>query len=334
MATITPPLAPAPIRPEERIIVPPKGRVRRFLDGIYPYGYIGPSIVFMAIASFFPIIFTIYIALTNYSSTFHLLNYQFVGLQQFANIANQVGVDVFLQVFVWNIIFAAVVTLLSFSGGLLLALLLNNENMRERNLYRTILIIPWALPATITILAVANGLFVVPFGLMSQVFADLHIPAVFFLGDIYHGALWPRLVVLVLGFYLGYPFMMTACLGALQSISPEVLQAAEIDGANGIQKFFQVTLPLLRSATLPLTISTFAFNFNNFGLIFLSTGGGPPINSYAGQTDILASMIYKMVIGLGDFGLAAACSVLLFFIIAPISAVNMKLTGAFAEIDR
>jgi arabinogalactan oligomer/maltooligosaccharide transport system permease protein len=129
--------------------------------------------------------------------------------------------------------------------------------------------------------------------------------------------------------------MMTACLGALQSIQPEVLQAAEIDGANALQKFLRVTFPLLRAATLPLLISTFAYNLNNFGAVYLLTAGGPPIpgSSYAGSTDILATYTYKLALTARLYGLACAYGVLIFFIIGVLSSINMKLTGAFEEVD-
>jgi len=308
-----------------------KPRRRRILDGLYPYGYIAPSIAFMAIASFFPIVFTVYISLTNYGQG-HIISFDFVGLKNYVDIfTNFSFLRDFVDVFIFTIMFAAISTALCFAGGLVLAYLLNNENMWERNLYRTLLIIPWALPGTIAILA-WQGIFADLFGLADTVLTHyLHLPDVFFLGD----AVWARVVVFIVNFWLGYPFMMTACLGALQSVSPEVMQAAEIDGANAWQKFSRVTFPLLRAATLPLVISTFAFNLNNFGIVYFLTNGGPPIpgSSYAGSTDILATYTYKLALTARLYGLACAYGVLIFFIIGTLSSINMKLSGAFEEVD-
>lgn len=309
-----------------------KPRRRRILDGLYPYGYIAPSIAFMAIASFFPIVFTIYISLTNYGQG-HITSFDFVGLRNYTAIFTSSSfLNDFLSVFVFTIMFAAVSTLLNFFGGLILAYLLNNDNMRERNIYRTILIIPWALPGTIAILA-WQGIFADQFGLVDTILTQyLHLHDIFFLGD----AFWARVVVFIVNFWLGYPFMMTACLGALQSISPEVTEAAEIDGAGAWQKFSRVTFPLLRAATLPLVISTFAYNLNNFGIVYLLTAGGPPIpgSAYAGSTDILATYTYKLALTARLYGLACAYGAIIFVVIGTLSSINMKLSGAFEEVDR
>ena len=235
MAAITTPLqgsAPAP-----GVVKSPR---RRLLDGLYPYGYIAPSIAFMVIASFFPIIFTVYISMTDYG-TGHIVSWNFIGLSNYQSIFDPAGISDFLNVLWWTVMFAAVTTLVCFSLGLVLAYLLNNENMWERNFYRTILIVPWALPGTIAILAWSGILDTN--GLVNTFLIKFNIYPITFLADPF----WARVSVFVVAFWLGYPFMMTACLGALQSISPEVLQAADIDGANGLQKFLRVTFPLAAS---------------------------------------------------------------------------------------
>jgi arabinogalactan oligomer / maltooligosaccharide transport system permease protein len=299
---------------------------KRLLDGLYPYGYIAPSIAFMVIASLFPIVFTLYISMTDYG-TGHIISWNFIGLSNYQSIFDPAGISDFLNVFWWTVTFAAVTTLFCFFLGLVLAYLLNNENMWERNFYRTILIVPWALPGTIAILAWSGILDTN--GLVNTFLIKFNIYPITFLADPF----WARVSVFIVAFWLGYPFMMTACLGALQSISPEVLQAAEIDGANGLQKFLRVTFPLLRQAALPLVISTFAYNLNNFGAVYLLTSGGPAESVNIGYTDILPTYMYKIAQSLQEFGLACAYGVIIFIIIGTFSAVNMKLSGAFEEVD-
>ena len=284
----------------------------------------------MVIASFFPIVFTIVIAFTNYGAN-HFVSINWVGwanFQQVFSLSAGGYLGDFIAVFVWTVVFAALSTILNFAGGLFLAYLLNNENMWERNLYRTILIIPWALPGTIAILAWYGILQ--PAGLIDSFLIQKGLQPIYFLLD----PNWARICVVGVNFWLGYPFMMTACLGALQSISPEILQAAEIDGANAIQKFFRVTLPLLRSATLPLIIATFAYNMNNFGVVYLLTGGGPAVTINRGATDILSTFVYNLANGgYKLYGLSAAFAVLIFFIVGSISSINMKLSGSFEQVD-
>ena len=346
MAAITPAVA-ADVAVQPAVATasgPGKNRKRRFLDGIYPYSYIAPSVGFMAIASFLPIAFTIYISLTNYglitytksgNPVGHVLHFGFVGLTNYINVFNGsgvLGIGDFLDLLLWTVLFAAITTTLAFTGGLFLANLLNNENMRERSVYRTVLIIPWALPGAIATLAWSRGILSIPLGLSNQIETFLHVP-ISSQPEWLLDPGWVRVALFLVGFWFGFPFMMTACLGALQSISPEVLQAAEIDGANSVQKFVRVTLPLLRSAVLPLVISTFAYNLNNFGAVYLLTAGGPPSgNPNYGYTDTLTTVVYKLANTQHYYYLACTFGVLIFIIIGSFSFINMKLSGAFEQV--
>ena len=115
----------------------------------------------------------------------------------------------------------------------------------------------------------------------------------------------------------------------LQAIPSELLEAAAIDGANPRQIFRKITLPLLLQILSPLLIASFAFNFNNFNLIFLLTGGGPRNEldgEIAGATDILISYTYKIAFGSGtqDLGLASAISLIIFILVASISLYSLR----------
>jgi ABC-type sugar transport system permease subunit len=136
--------------------------------------------------------------------------------------------------------------------------------------------------------------------------------------------------------------MLLICLGALQSISAELFEAASIDGAGGVKRFRFITLPLLLVALGPLLIGSFAFNFNNFTLIDLVTQGGPPISGTsqpAGATDILISYTFRLAFTGGqggrgvDYGFAAALSVFIFLITAGITAINFRLTRQLEQVS-
>ena len=133
------------------------------------------------------------------------------------------------------------------------------------------------------------------------------------------------------------PYFFLISLGALQSIPAELVEAARVDGAGAWQSFRKVTLPLLLISVAPLMIASFAFNFNNFGNVYLLTGGGPSVgdNTVAGATDILISYTYKIAFaaGLGqDYGLASAVSICIFFIVGAIAAVSFSRTKALENI--
>jgi ABC-type sugar transport system permease subunit len=125
------------------------------------------------------------------------------------------------------------------------------------------------------------------------------------------------------------------CTGALQSIPTDLNEAAFVDGATGVTAFRRITFPLLMTAVAPLLIASFAFNFNNFNIIYLLTEGKPPISgSDAGRTDILISYTYKLAFAGGrgaDYGFASAVSLIIFILVAAISAFSFRYTKTFEE---
>jgi arabinogalactan oligomer / maltooligosaccharide transport system permease protein len=302
-----------------------------FRESLYAYGYITPALVAMVIASFIPICFTVVVAFTDWNQQHPALvdGFQFVGLTNFHTILNDLSGEL-LGVLVWTVAFAGIATTINFSIGLILAFLLNNPNMPERNFYRTVLILPWAVPGAIMTVA-WSGLLDVNYGPINTMLVQLHLGAVPWLTD----PNWARFSVIMVTAWFGYPFMMTANLGALQSIPTDLMEAAMVDGAGVLTRFWRVTFPLLRSATLPLVISTFAFNLNNFGAVYLLTTGGPTgLGSTAGATDILPTYTYKLAINLNLYGLASAYSIVIFFFVAGFSLINMKYSGAFEAVER
>lgn len=309
-----------------------KRKKSKLFDRIRGYVYLSPALISIFFLSLLPIAYTVYIAFTNYNLD-HMDNFKLVGLANFKQILNGPLKPIFLPVFVWTLIFASVVTIGNYFIGLLIAMLLNNSNMKERGFYKGLFIIPWALPSTIAILS-WQGLLNEEYGPINLILKKLHIIQnnIPWLTD----GNWARIGVLIVTIWLGFPYMMNVALGALSSIPDTYYEAAEIDGASWWQKFTKITLPSLTSSSIPLLISSFSFNFNNFGAAYLITGGGPAKASgsvFAGYTDILASSAFKMVNVVYRYDLAAALSILIFILIGTISIFQMKLSGAFEEVD-
>ena len=216
-----------------------------------------------------------------------------------------------IKVFIWTVVFASLTVLLA------LAL---NRKMRGRRVYRSILILPYAMPSIMSILIWA-GMFDSQFGAINNL---LNTDIAWF-----SSATFARAAVLLVNLWLGFPYFYLICSGSLQAIPSELLEAAAIDGANPRQVFRRITLPLLLQILSPLLIASFAFNFNNFNLIYLLTGGGPRNTldgEVAGATDILISYTYQIAFGRNilDFGLASAISVLIFFLVASISFYGLR----------
>ncbi|WP_244834929.1 sugar ABC transporter permease [Clostridium sp. BJN0001] len=294
-------------------------------------GYLSPALISIIIFTVMPIIYTVYIAFTDYTM-YSQDNISFVGIANFIEVFKGPFSEVFFPVFIWTVVFAILSTLGCFFLGLFMAILLNNPNIRERNFYKAILIIPWALPATVAILS-WQGLLNGSYGAINNLLMALHfiskpIPWL-------TTALYARSAIIIVNIWLGFPYMMNICLGALQSIPEVYYEAADVDGANKFTKFKKITLPSIAQTAYPLLISSFAFNFNNFGSAFLITGGGParPGTQFAGYTDILSSVNYKLSTQFGRFEIASTISIIIFVILATISYIQMRMSGQFEEVD-
>lgn len=224
-----------------------------------------------------------------------------------------------IRVFIWTIVFALATVLTTFALGLLLALALNKP-IRGRRIYRSILVLPYAMPSVMSIL-IWGGMFNTEFGAINTLLGT----------DVawFSDPNFARIAVILVNLWLGFPYFYLISSGALQAIPSELLEAAAIDGANPRQIFRKITLPLLLQILSPLLIASFAFNFNNFNLIYLLTGGGPRNQldgEIAGATDILISYTYKIAFGTGtqDLGLASAISLIIFLLIASISLYGLR----------
>jgi arabinogalactan oligomer/maltooligosaccharide transport system permease protein len=252
-----------------------------------------------------------------------------VGFQNFNTVLTDPLVrDPFLRVFVWTFAYASLSVLIQFAIGLFLAIVLNKPDLKLRRLQRSLLALPFAIPAFLAVL-VWGGLLNDDFGIINQA-TGLDIPWLF-------DPTWAKVSAILVNVWIGFPYWFLVCTGALQVVPEELTEAAKVDGAGGFQVFRKVTFPLLMVATAPLLIASFAFNFNVFNNIYLLTRGGPYTEdqTVAGSTDILISYTYKLAFQAGSgaqYGLAAAVSIFIFFIVAAMSAVSFWRTKSLENI--
>ena len=232
----------------------------------------------------------------------------------------------FFSIFVWTVMFAGLTVLFSTVIGMTLAVVLNWEALKYRTLYRTLLFLPYAVPGFISIL-VFKGLFNQNFGEINAI-----LDAVFGVRpNWFADPTLAKAMILIVNTWLGYPYIMVLCTGLIKSIPSDLYEASAIAGAKPLTNFFRITAPLIVKPLTPLLISAFAFNFNNFVLISLLTDGRPDILNTklpAGTTDILVSYTYRIAFtdAGANFGLAAAISTVIFFLVAILSLLNLKLT--------
>lgn len=301
--------------------------MNKMKSNLTAYGFLSPALISILFLTLVPVVYTIYISFTNYNM-YNLESHDFVGLKNYETLLRGSIRNAFISVLGWTILFAALSTLLSYYVGLGLAVLLNNPHMKESKIYRSILIIPWALPATIALLS-WQGLLNEQYGGINQLLEIFGISGLPWMTDVF----WARTGLIIVNVWLGFPFMMNVCLGGLQSIPPTYYEVANVEGASRWYAFRKITMPLTIKVSFPLIVSSFAANFNNFGNIYLITQGGPAKvdSQFAGSTDILASMVYKMTVWSNRYELSATLSIVIFIIIGALTLANLRLSGAFKE---
>ncbi len=238
-----------------------------------------------------------------------------------------------IDIFVWTVSFSILSVILTFTIGLIMAMVLNDPRLPGKFIIRSLLIIPYALPGVIGIV-VWRAMLNTNLGVVTDLAETITGSRPQFLLDPWLA----KISILLVNTWLGYPYMMLVCSGALQAISSDVYEAAAVDGARPSQRFWQITLPLLLVSVGPLLIASFTFNFNNYLLIEALTLGDPPIPGSpvpAGYTDILISYTYSMAFSNdrgADYGYASAIAIVIFAIVAVVTLVQFRFTRQWEQV--
>ncbi len=342
-------------------------------ENFFEYIVLTPALLLITFISIMPIFFGLAVAFTNYNIE-HIPPGQLISWVGFKNfievfsLTSGSSIDFgsqFWKVFSWTLIWATAATFTCFFGGFIQAVILNNKRVVFRKFWRSILILPWAMPALISQMifrVMFNDLGYVnqvltrtgitklfmDWGMLGRPFAEAGtgLQKLFYFGD--QNFQWlsneanpafVKVFIIILNVWLGFPFFMALMSGVMTSIDKSLYEAAAIDGATGFQQFKYITMPLVLFATSPLLVMTFSGNFNNFGVIYFITGGGPGggtyETAYAGSTDILISWIYTLTVdpNVRWYSMASVFSILIFLIIGTLSAWNFTRTRAFKEDD-
>lgn len=240
----------------------------------------------------------------------------------------------FVKIFLWTVAFAFFSVFTTFALGLLLAMAFNDPILPGRKLIRSLLIMPYTLPGVLGVL-IWRGLLNPHLGVVSTSLQSFVGWAPPFLTSPW----WSKIGILLVNLWLGYPYMMLICSGALQAIPTDIYEAAQVDGASSLQSFWNITLPLLLVNVGPLLIASFVFNFNNFTIIYAYNEGKPPMAGTptpAGHTDILITYTYRIAFEGGrgsDYAYASAITIVIFLIVAAITLYQYRFTGRWEEIS-
>lgn len=323
-----------------------KNRTRAIL----PYVYLLPAFFVMGVITFYPLLYQVVISFTNFE-TKHLLkglaspDLKFIGIQNYVDIFTG-GLPVqnfnFLRVLGFNFWWAISNVAVHVPAGVLIAVVLNQRGLWFKSIYRALYILPVVVPPLV-IATVWRNIFDEQYGAMNQFLsqvamwfgaqdpvrirwlAQVQPPIPFLLPGI--PLTYAYYAMMIANFWLGWPFMTVVCTGALQSIPKDLYEAASIDGANGFQQFWNITVPLLRPAMIPAAVYGFTMSFNLFSFVYFMTAGGP-----ARTTEILVTFAYDLVRNLRLFGAAAAFSVIIFGVALVIFLITNRITKATESI--
>ncbi len=268
------------------------------------FWFLMPAAVVLLAVVAYPFLFNIYVSLTNWNM-YHFRDPQLKGFMHYARIFMEPD---FYHIFGKTIAWTVINLIFHFTLGLGAALLLNRK-LPGRNLYRALLILPWAVPQYISALT-WRGMFNVEYGAVNQLLAlvGLH-PVAWFASE--SAAFFAAVITNI---WLGFPFIMVIALGGLQSIPQELYEAARIDGAGPVRRFFSITLPMLKPVLLPALVLGTIWTFNNLNVIWLVTDQGLP----ADKSHILVTYVYKAAFFYYRYGYAAAFSVFIFLVLVVI----------------
>jgi arabinogalactan oligomer / maltooligosaccharide transport system permease protein len=316
---------------------PPSARKQLTAIGSRAFPVVGlaPTLFLILFFVFVPLVFSALVAFTNFSSPQHLPpgnTVDWVGFDNFVTMfgGNQLYTGALVRVFTWTVIWAVLAVGTSYFAGMILAVVLHETKFRIKPVFQAIFILPYAVPAIVTLLiwrSMLNGAFgtvnktLMELGLIDQAIPWLTDPTL------------ARFTVVLINLWSAFPYFMLLTMSAMTAISPDVNQAAELDGATGLQRFRYITLPLVTYQTAPLLVMSFAANFNNFGAIFFLTNGGPNLPDTtatgAGATDILVSWLYQITVGQLQYNYGSVIAVLIFLVLAPFAILQFRRTKAF-----
>lgn len=266
---------------------------KSLLEEGFPYVTSLPAMIIILFIVLVPVITTFLLSFTNMDPQ-HQSKFSWVGIQNYRLIALGEGLagSVFWLILVWTLIWTLAATTLAILIGFFMALLVNNERVKGKRFFRTIYILPWAVPAFITIMYFS--IMTAPGGSITEILAGIFNTRI----EIKNNTFLTRTALILIQGWLGSAYVFLLTTGVLQSIPSDLYEAAEIDGATAWDRMIRITVPLVLFQISPLLVTQYTFNFNNFSVIFLFNEGGPfnpqLYGNLAGSSDLLISYIYKL----------------------------------------
>ena len=278
-----------------------------------------PPMFFITALTILPLIFMICMEFTNYSKIGnHLVLFDWVGFENFAALfdSNSILGSTFWSVLSWTLIWAVFATFTNYIFGMLLAMLINRKDTKAKGFWRFCFVLSSAVPMFVSLLIMRTMLQ--PSGAVNVLLQNLGFLEQGTALPFFTDPMWAKVTVIVINIWVGVPYTLMQLTGVLQNIPSELYEAAEVDGAGPVRKFFSITLPYMLYVTTPYLIATFTGNVNNFNVIYLLSGGDPivDLSSTAGSTDLLVTWLYKLTVDKQYYNIGAVVGILTFIILS------------------
>ena len=306
-------------------------QIKAIYDKNFPLIVLSPAFIASVAFILLPLVITVLVSFTNYSAPHHIPPrnlVDWVGFKNFISLFQlKIWSNTFLGVASWTIAWAFLATLCTFGFGFILALALEKRNIKAKKAWRFVFILPYAIPAFVTLLMfrlLLNGI-----GPLNSMLNGLGFESIAFLSD----PILAKVSVIAISMWVGSPYFMLLISGALTNIPQDLYEASEVDGASRFQQFREITFPMVMHQVAPSLVMTFAHNFNNFGAIYLLTGGGPinPEYRFAGHTDILITWIYKLTLDFQQYHIASVISIVVFLFLSCIAIWQFRRMKSFKD---
>ena len=260
-------------------------------EGVFGWLMLGPGVLFLLAFVAYPFFYGIFLSLEERRVA---SPGTFVGFANFVTLAHD---SIFWQIVRNTLVYVAVTTVLKLAGGLGMALVMN-QAFRGRNLVRASLLLPFIVPTALSTVAwmwILDPTFSVinwtlrNTGLMTENFS--------WLGN----ARLAMVSIIMVNTWRGLPFYGITLLAGLQTISPDLYEAAAIDGASITQRFWNITIPVIKPVLIIVTMFSVIFTFSDFQLPYILTHGGP-----ANATHLFATYAFDIGMSAGQLGMGAA----------------------------
>ena len=217
-----------------------------------------PPLIFIFGLTVLPLVFMICMAFTNYSKLDnHLVLFDWVGLENFRTLSdsNSILGSTFWSVLAWTVIWAFFATFSNYIFGMILAMVINRPGTKAKSFWRFCFVLSCAVPSFVSLLIMRTMLQ--PDGAVNVLLRNLGWIASASSLPFFTDSLWAKVTIIVINIWVGVPYTLLQLTGVLQNIPGELYEAAKIDGANTVQIFSKITLPLSKPVIVYTVLTAF-----------------------------------------------------------------------------